>query len=65
MKKYGTVIKQSAFCLDLMKRLNEKIISAKVEYGMIEYHTRMENEVVRLRNELNELNHMLRQYGYE
>ena len=65
MKTLKSVQKQSEFCLDLMKRLNEKIDNAKVDYGRITYHTRMENDVIRLRRELSELHDMLRQYGYE
>ena len=60
MKTLTTVQKQSRFCLELMYRLNEKI-----EDGHIKHHTRMENDVVRLRRELTELADMLRQYGYE
>ena len=65
MKTLRTVQEQSEFCLSSMVKLNEKIKAAKVYYGRINYHTRMESDVVRLRRELNELADMLRQYGYE
>ena len=65
MKKLKTVQKQSDFCMDLMNRLNEKIKNAEIAYGSIKYHTRMENDVIRLRRELKELHDMLMQYGYE
>lgn len=64
-KKLTSVQQQSGFCAELMKRLNDTIQKAKVSYGTIEYHTQMENDVLRLRRELNELRHMLQQYGYE
>ena len=65
MKTLTTVQKQSRFCFELMCRLNEKIEDAELYYGHIKHHTRMENDVVRLRRELTELADMLRQYGYE
>lgn len=65
MKTIKTVQKQSAFCTELMKRIDEKIHNAEVRYGCIKYHTRLENDVIRLRRELNELHDMLKQYGYE
>lgn len=65
MKTLKFVQKQSAFCTDLMIRLNEKIKDAQVACGRIEYHTQMENDIIRLRRELNELHEMLMQYGYE
>ena len=65
MKTLKAVQKQSVFCTELMNRLNEKIKDAKVDYGRITYHTRMENDVIRLRRELQELHDMLMQYGYE
>lgn len=65
MKKFDKVKKQSEFCLELMKRLNENVQTASIEYGYINKHTRMENAVIRLRNELNDLRDMLHQYGYE
>lgn len=65
MKTVKSVQKQSAFCTDLMSKINEKIKDAEVAYGRIKYHTRMENDIIRLRRELNELHEMLIQYGYE
>lgn len=64
-KKQYKLIAQSHFCLELMKRLNDNVENSEVCYGKIKNHTRMENAVIRLRNELNVLNDMLRQYGYE
>ena len=65
MRIIKAVQDQSTFCLDLMRRLNDDIHNAEVEYGMITNHTRMENDVVRLRRELVELRYMLENYGYE
>ena len=59
------VIKQSAFCMELMERVNNAVDKAEVQYGRIKNHTRIENDIVRLRRELNELHDMLSRYGYE
>lgn len=64
-KSIKAVKKQSAFCLELMERLDGKIREAELCRGCIKYHTRRENEVVRLRQELLELADMLKQWGYE
>lgn len=60
-RKIEKVRKQSAFCMDLMERLNDKIQNAGVLYGRVEYHT----DIIRLRRELKDLRDMLMQYGYE
>ena len=66
MKKSVKKVKlQSSFCLDLMKRLDSQIQDAKVSYGRIEGHTRLELDAIRIRRELNDLNAMLREWGYE
>lgn len=66
MKKSVEKVKvQSSFCLDLMERLDSQIQDAKVKYGSIEGHTRFEHDAIRLRRELNDLNNMLREWGYE
>lgn len=57
--------KQSAFCTELMKRIDETMQNAEVEYGRIKYHTQIENDVIRLRRELNTLHRMLMQYDYK
>ncbi len=64
-RKIEKVRKQSSFCMDLMERLNDKIQNAGVLYGRVEYHTRKEKDIIRLRRELNDLRDMLMQYGYE
>jgi len=64
MKTLKSVQKQCAFCAELMSRLSSEITTAKTDYGRITYHSRMENDVIRLRRELNVLRDMLMQYGY-
>jgi hypothetical protein len=51
--------------MELMKRLNDNIENSEVIYDKIKNHTRMENAIIRLRNELNVLNDMLKQCGYK
>lgn len=65
MKKDLDGIKsQSQFCVELMLRLNADIQDAKeMDYCGIDNHSRMENDVVRIRRELNELRKMLYPYN--
>ena len=56
------VDKQAMFCKDLMERLNNNILSAKVSYGSLEKHTVMQNDIIRLRRELMLLSEMLDPY---
>lgn len=60
------VVKQADFCLDLMTRLNKEIKADRTDdkyaHG-IWYHTRKQNDIIRLRRELNKLNKMLYPYG--
>lgn len=59
--KLETIKKQSAFCLDLMERLNDSIQSHEERswYWHLEGHTQKETDVIRLRRELNALREML------
>ena len=63
MKTVEAVKKQSEFCVDLMNRLNEEIRDAEVNgwTGQFNRYTAMENDIVRLRRELQELRKMLKQ----
>ena len=59
------VKEQSAFCLDLMERLNSEIgqdVSKSSLYGIFN-HTQNQSDIIRLRRELNALNKMLFPYG--
>lgn len=56
------VDKQVLFCKELMERLNDSILSAKVSYGSLEKHTVMRNDIIRLRRELMLLSEMLDPY---
>lgn len=62
------VIKQADFCLELMQRLNAEIKADKTDdkyaygYGFW-YHTRKQNDIIRLRRELNRLHKMLNPWG--
>lgn len=55
--------KQSEFCADLMNRLNEEIRDAGVNAwtGQLSRYTGIENDIARLRRELQELRKMLKQ----
>lgn len=53
---------QVLFCKELMKRLNDSILSAKVSRGALEKHTVMQNDIIRLRRELMLLSEMLDPY---
>ena len=53
---------QSDFCLELMKRLHDSINEDTCDapkYTNIWYHTRKQNDIIRLRRELNKLHKML------
>ena len=50
---------QVLFCKELMDRLNDSILSAKVSYGSLDKHTVMQNDIIRLRRELILLSEML------
>ena len=60
------VIKQADFCLDLMQRLNVEIKADKTDdkfaHG-IWYHTRKQNDIIRLRRELLVLGRILNPWG--
>ena len=58
------VKKQSGFCLELMQRINAEIKEDENGgfYG-IWYRTRKQNDIIRLRRELNHLNKMLNPFG--
>lgn len=59
------VVKQADFCLDLMTRLNKEIKADRTDtkYAVpVLYHTRKQNDIIRLRRELNKLNKMLYPY---
>lgn len=53
---------QVLFCKELMERLNDSILSAKVSCGALEKHTVMQNDIIRLRRELMLLSEMLDPY---
>lgn len=53
---------QALFCKELMERLNNNILSAKVSYDSLEKHTVMQNDIIRLRRELMLLSEMLDPY---
>lgn len=59
------VIKQADFCRDLMQRLNAEIKADKTDdnYYGIWNHTRKQNDIIRLRRELNRLHKMLNPWG--
>lgn len=56
--------KQADFCMELMRRLHAEIKDApdSTYYGM-ELHTQKQNDIIRLRRELNKLNKLLNPYG--
>lgn len=54
--------KQSEFCRELMGRINADISEQKMEYGHLTMHSRIENDIVRLRRELNDLRKMLNRW---
>ena len=56
------ILIQSEFCENLMMRLHNKILLAEISYGKFEGYTQMENDIIRLRRELNELRKMLYPY---
>ena len=56
---------QSDFCLELMKRLNaelKKDVDEDAWSGMLN-HTQKQNDIIRLRRELNKLNKLLDPWG--
>lgn len=60
------IIKQADFCLELMQRLNAEIKadqSGNKYADCIWYHTRKQNDIIRLRRELNRLHKMLNPWG--
>lgn len=57
--------KQAEFCLDLMQRLHKEIKADVDEHawsGMYN-HTQKQNDIIRLRRELNKLNKLLDLWG--
>lgn len=50
---------QSFFCNELMMRLDVEIQLSKIEYGSLPNYTRLQQDIVRLRKELNDLRIML------
>lgn len=59
-------IKQADFCLEIMQRLNAEIKADKTDDKFaysIRYHTRKQNDIIRLRRELNRLHKMLNPWG--
>ena len=59
--------KQTDFCLNLMERLRADIWNDECDpsidcYG-IRYHKRKQNDIIRLRRELNRLNKLLDPWG--
>ena len=61
MSNLEKIKKQSAFCFELAKRLNDDIQKAEKPkyYEAVDNHSRMENDAIRLRRELNVLRKML------
>ena len=58
------IIKQSLFCLDLMKRLDDTITSSGAgTWSGLENHCRTQDDIKRLRRELMTLSKMLNPWG--
>lgn len=64
-KSYSPVREQSSFCYDLMRRLDRDIHNVHIEYGYVNGHTQMQQDIIRLRRELMTLSKMLGEWGYE
>ena len=61
MKKQEAVIcRQAEFCVELMNRLADDVFNADIEYHSIQNHTRMQNDIIRLRRELMKLSNELK-----
>lgn len=59
------ILKQAAFCKELMDRLDDSIKKAEVHYGTLDRHWVMQNDIVRLRRELLALRELLDPYYRE
>lgn len=57
---------QTSFCTELMMRIDDTIgVSKLSEYDTLDNYTRLQQDIVRLRRELNDLRIMLDPYGKE
>lgn len=52
-------LNQCQFCTELMLRLNEEFIEAKLNFDGVEGRYRMEQDIIRLRRELLRLSKMI------
>lgn len=63
--KLKEIKKQSEFCAELMKRVNDDVQKSRANYGTVDKHTQIATDIIRLRRELNDLRAMLDQWGVE
>lgn len=63
--KLKEIKKQSEFCAELMRRVNDDVQKSRANYGTVDKHTQMVADIVRLRRELNDLRATLGQWGIE
>lgn len=64
--KLKEIKKQSEFCAELMRRVNDDVQKSYiVTYSTIKNHTQIATDIIRLRRELNDLRAMLDQWGVE
>lgn len=61
-KRIYKIRKQSEFCLELMKRLNEELLNSDVAsywHDSVEHYTQRQGDIIRLRRELMALSNEL------
>lgn len=64
--KLKEIKKQSEFCTELMRRVNDDVQKSHIEtYSVIKNHTQIVTDIIRLRRELNDLNTMVNTWGIE